>query len=184
MAIPLMPKATAVWLVENTTLTFEQIAEFCHLHILEVQAIADGESSTGMLGFDPLTSGQLTAEEIKRCEADGKQQLILNPPVTADSILGKKSSRYTPVSKRQDRPDAIAWILKYHPEVTDPQICRLLGTTKNMITSVRTKSHWNSANIKPRNPAQLGLCSLAELESVLGSATPTAEEAPAETAAE
>lgn len=169
MAVPLMPKATAVWLVENTTLTFEQVAEFCGLHILEVQAIADGEAAVGMIGFNPITSGQLTAEEIKRCEEDSTLSLKLTPPLTADSVLGKKTSRYTPVSKRQDRPDAIAWLLKYYPSLSETQICRLLGTTKNMINAVRNKTHWNSANIKPRNPVQLGLCTQIELDKVIAS---------------
>lgn len=167
MAIPLMPKATAVWLVENTSLTFEQVADFCGLHILEVQAIADGESATGMIGFNPITSGQLTLEEIKRCEANSHEHLILTPPITAESILGKKSSRYTPVSKRQDRPDAIAWLLKYYPSMSEGQICRLLGTTKNMINAVRSKTHWNSTHIKPRNPVQLGLCTQKELDKAI-----------------
>lgn len=176
MTAPLMPKATSVWLVENTSLTFDQIATFCQLHPLEVQAIADGEAAVGMIGFNPITSGQLTLDEIKRCEADPKQHLQLNPPVTADSILGKKKARYTPVAKRQDRPDAIAWILKYHPSLSDGQICRLLGTTKNTIASVRNKSHWNSLNIKPRSPVQLGLCSQAELDSAINHSSKTITE--------
>lgn len=167
MAIPLMPKATAVWLVENTSLTFEQVADFCGLHLLEVQAIADGEAAIGMIGFNPITSGQLTVEEIHRCEADPSQSLRLTPPVTAESILGKKTSRYTPVSKRQDRPDAIAWLLKFYPNLSENQICRLLGTTKNMISAVRNKSHWNSQNIKPRNPVQLGLCTQKQFDEAL-----------------
>lgn len=167
MAVPLMPKATAVWLVENTTLTFEQIAEFCGLHILEIQAIADGEAAVGMIGFNPVTSGQLTTEEIKRCESDSALSLNLTPPLTASSVLGKKTSRYTPVSKRQDRPDGIAWLLKYYPSISETQICKLLGTTKNMISAVRNKTHWNSTNIKPRNPVQLGLCSQIELDKII-----------------
>jgi len=167
MQMPLMPKATAVWLIENTGLTFDQIAEFCHIHPLEIQAIADGESSTGMVGFNPITSQQLTAEEIKRCEADSSAHLQLTPPVTADSLLGKKKTRYTPVSKRQDRPDAIAWLLKFYPNLTDTQICQLLGTTKPMIKSIRTRTHWNTSNIKPRNPVQLGLCTQTELDAAI-----------------
>lgn len=173
MTVPLMPKATAVWLIENTTLTFEQVANFCGLHILEVQAIADGEAAVSMIGFDPVTSGQLTAEEIKRCEADSSLSLQLTPPLTADAILGKKTSRYTPVSKRQDRPDAIAWLLKYYPAIPEAQICRLLGTTKNMIIAVRGKTHWNSANIKPRNPVQLGLCTQVELDNLIAQTAQT-----------
>lgn len=167
MPTPLMPKATAVWLIENTSLTFDQIAEFCNIHPLEIQAIADGESSTGMVGFNPISSQQLTAEEIKRCEADSTVHLQLTPPVTADSLLGKKKTRYTPVSKRQDRPDAIAWLLKFHPNLTDSQICQLLGTTKPMIKSIRTRTHWNTNNIKPRSPVQLGLCSQSELDAMV-----------------
>ena len=169
MTTPLMPKATAVWLVENTSLTFEQIAGFCGVHPLEIQAIADGESSVGMVGFNPLASGQLTMEEIKECEADPSRSLNLIPAVTADSILGKRKARYTPVSKRQDRPDAIAWLLKFHPQLTETQICRLLGTTKDMIKAIRTRSHWNSPNIKPRSPVQLGLCSQSELDALTNS---------------
>lgn len=167
MTTPLMPKATAVWLIENTKLTFGQIAEFCVIHPLEIQAIADGESSVGMVGFNPVTSRQLTIEEIQRCEADPTAHLQLSPPITADSLLGKKRGRYTPVAKRQDRPDAIAWLLKFHPNLTDAQICRLLGTTKPMIKSIRTRTHWNTSNIKPRNPVQLGLCTQSELDAAI-----------------
>jgi len=169
MATPLMPKATAVWLIENTKLTFGQIAEFCAIHPLEIQAIADGESSVGMVGFNPVTSRQLTIEEIQRCEIDPTAHLQLSPPVTADSLLGKKRTRYTPVAKRQDRPDAIAWLLKFHPNLTDTQICRLLGTTKPMIKSIRTRTHWNTNNIKPRSPVQLGLCTQSELDAAIAS---------------
>jgi len=168
MATPLMPKATAVWLIENTKLTFDQIAEFCAIHPLEIQAIADGESSVGMVGFNPVASRQLTLEEIQRCEADSTAHLNLTPPITADSLLGKKKTRYTPVAKRQDRPDAIAWLLKFHPTLTDTQICRLLGTTKPMIKSIRTRTHWNTSNIKLRSPVQLGLCTQSELDALVG----------------
>jgi hypothetical protein len=168
MSLPLMPKATAVWLVENTSLSFEQIADFCGLHSLEIQAIADGEASFNMVGFDPVVSSQLSIEEIKRCEADPTARLSMRPVVTADSVLGKKKGRYTPVSKRQDRPDGIAWLLKFHPHLSESKICTLLGTTRETIKSVKMKTHWNSANIKPRSPVQLGLCSQAELEEALG----------------
>lgn len=170
MTAPLMPKATAIWLVENTRLTFDQIATFCELHILEVQAIADGESGTNMIGLNPITSGQLSEEEIKRCEENPNARLMLNPIVTADSVLGKKTRKYTPVSKRQDRPDAIAWLVKFHPELPDAAIARLLGTTKNMINSVRSKTHWNSQNIKPRSPVHLGLCRQVELDAAIAKA--------------
>lgn len=177
MSTPLMPKATAVWLIENTALTFDQIAEFCNIHPLEIQAMADGESSAGIVGFNPITSQQLTAEEIKRCEMDVTAQLCLTPPITADSLLGKKKARYTPVAKRQDRPDAIAWLLKFHPQLTDAQICRLLGTTKPMIKSIRTRTHWNTSNIKPRSPVQLGLCTQSELDAAIETLPSQATEA-------
>lgn len=167
MALPLMPKATAVWLVENTTLTFEQIAVFCGLHPLEVQAIADGEAAIGMVGFDPIASGQLTQGEIERCIADPNTHLVLSAPVDAAALLSKKKGKYTPVSKRQDRPDAIAWILKNHPEVPDSKICKLLGTTKPMVLSIRNRTHWNSANIKPKNPVVMGFCTQEELDAAV-----------------
>lgn len=170
MALPLMPKATAVWLVENTKLTFEQIATFCGLHPLEVQAIADGESAVGMVGMDPIASGQLTQAEIERCEADSTTHLALNPPVDASTYLSKKKGKYTPVSKRQDRPDAIAWILKNHPEISEARICKLLGTTKPMVVSVKNRTHWNTANIKPKNPVTLGFCTQQELDAAIAAA--------------
>jgi len=177
MGAPLMPKATAVWLIDNTKLTFQQIAEFCHLHLLEVQAIADGEAAIGMVGYNPIDSGQLTLAEIQRCEPDPQTRLVLTPPVTPESLLGKKSRRYTPVAKRQDKPDAIAWILKYYPDVSEAQICRLLSTTPSLIKAVRQRTHWNAANIKPRNPVQIGLCSQTDLDQVL-------QEAPAKDTAD
>lgn len=168
MTAPLMPKATAVWLIENTALTFEQIAKFCILHILEVQNLADSETTHGMVGFDPIASGQLTLDEIHRCEKDPASFLKMSAAVSADSVLGKKRSRYTPLAKRQERPDAIAWIIKYYPDVSDSQISRLVGTTKLTIEAVRSKSHWNAQNIKPRSPVQLGFCSQSELDKVIG----------------
>ena len=164
MALPLMPKATAVWLVENTVLTFEQIAEFCGMHPLEVQAIADDEVAVGVLGLDPVTNGQLTTEEIERCTADPKQRLKMAKSTLPVPQSKPRGARYTPVSKRQDRPDAIAWLLKNYPELSDAQLSRLIGTTKPTINSVREKTHWNSPNIKPQNPIPLGLCGEAELE--------------------
>jgi hypothetical protein len=164
MALPLMPKATAVWLVENTVLTFDQIAEFCGMHPLEVQAIADDEVAIGVLGLDPISNGQLTAEEIERCTADADQRLKMAKPTLPLPQSKPKGARYTPVSKRQDRPDAIAWLLKNYPELSDAQISRLIGTTKPTINAVREKSHWNTPNIKPQNPIPLGLCSEADLE--------------------
>jgi hypothetical protein len=173
-----MPKATAVWLVENTKLTFEQIADFCRLHPLEVQGIADGEVAVGIIGLDPVASAQLTREEIARCEADNTASLSLrdSPAVVA---ARQKGPRYTPVSKRQDRPDAIAWLLKHQPELTDGQITKLLGTTKATIEAVRSRSHWNIANIKARDPVLLGICTQTELEAELRKARKRLESAEA-----
>jgi hypothetical protein len=159
-----MPKATAVWLVDNSTLSFEQIADFCGMHTLEVKGIADGEVAVGIVGFDPIASGQLTRHEIARCEADPAARLNLNPPPVPMHKIRAKAGRYTPVSKRQDRPNAIAWILKFHPELTDAQIQRLLGTTKATIKSVRDRSHWNVSNIKAQDPVALAICSQLELD--------------------
>ncbi|EME71309.1 putative cytoplasmic protein [Paramagnetospirillum caucaseum] len=167
MALPLMPKATAVWLVENTALSFEQIADFCGLHPLEVQAIADGEVAAGIVGLDPVANGQVTRAELERCEANPDGRLKLTITDIPQPRAKPKGARYTPVSKRQDRPDAIAWIIKHHPELSDAAISKLVGTTKPTIQSVRDKSHWNAANIKPRNPVTLGMCTEAELEKVV-----------------
>jgi hypothetical protein len=167
MALPLMPKATAVWLVENTALTFEQIAEFCGLHALEVQAIADGEVAAQMQGLDPVANGQITAEEIKRCEQDPTARLELAKEALPEPLVKHKGPRYTPISKRQDKPDAIAWLLKNHPELSDGQISKLVGTTKPTIAAVRDRTHWNAPNIKPRHPVALGLCTLPELEAAV-----------------
>ncbi|WP_207476828.1 DUF1013 domain-containing protein [Arenibaculum pallidiluteum] len=170
MPLPLMPKATAVWLVENTTLTFEQIAAFCGLHALEVQAIADGEVAVGMVGLDPVANGQLTKEEILRCEQDPENRLQLLQVDLPQPVARSKGPRYTPVTKRGDKPDAVAFLLKTYPELSDAQICRLIGTTKPTIQSVREKSHWNAQNIKPRDPVQLGLCTRRELDEALAQA--------------
>lgn len=167
MLAPLMPKATAIWLIDNTKLTFQQIAEFCHLHPLEVQAIADGEAAVGMGGYDPIVSAQLTLAEIQRCEADPIARLHIMTPVTPESLLNKKGQRYMPVAKRHDKPDAIAWLIKHCPELTDAQLCRLMATTRNLIKSVRMKTHWNAAHIKPRSPVIMGLCSQAELDELV-----------------
>ncbi|MDW8443977.1 MAG: DUF1013 domain-containing protein [Acetobacteraceae bacterium] len=165
MPLPLMPKATAVWLIENTSLTFEQIAAFCGMHPLEVQAIADGDSAVGIVGLDPIANGQLTREEIARCEKDPTARLELAPMtvVLPKSKTKGKGGRYTPVAKRQDKPDAIAFLLRHHPLLSDAQICALLGTTKETVQKVRDKTHWNSANIKPRDPVLLGLCTQTDL---------------------
>ncbi|KJV09305.1 cytoplasmic protein [Elstera litoralis] len=167
MPLPLMPKATAVWLVENTALTFDQIADFCGLHMLEIQAIADGEVAGGMQGLDPIINGQLTHEEIKRCEADTKTKLKLLVSNLPQPLVRTKGGRYTPIAKRQDKPDAIAWLVRNYPDITDGQISKLLGTTKTTIASIRDRSHWNISNIKARDPIQLGLCSYAALQEVL-----------------
>jgi hypothetical protein len=167
MTLPLMPKATAVWLVENTALSFQQIADFCGLHPLEVQGIADGEVSGGIRGVDPLASGQLTTEEIKRCEADPKASLELKNTARQYIMQKTKGSRYTPVARRQDKPDAIAWLIKNFPAMTDAQIAKLVGTTKNTIQAVRGKTHWNSGNIKPRDPVLLGLCTQTHLDAAV-----------------
>jgi hypothetical protein len=162
-----MPKATAVWLVENTSLTFEQIADFCELHPLEIQAIADGEVANQMQGLDPVANGQTTAEEIERCQADPQARLKLSARALPPPFK-HKGPRYTPVAKRQDKPDAIAFLLKSHPELSDAQISKLIGTTKPTIAAVRDRTHWNSPNIKPRHPVGLGLCTIEELERAVG----------------
>lgn len=163
MAKLLMPKATAVWLIDNTGLTFEQIGEFCSLHELEVQAIADGEVAPGMHGIDPVQGGQLAAEEIQRCEADPDARLALMKSDIPQPVIRHKGPRYTPVSKRADKPDGIAWLIKHHPELADAQINRLIGTTKPTVTAIRERSHWNASNIRPRSPVELGLCTQTEL---------------------
>ncbi len=164
---PLMPKATAVWLVDNTALTFEQIAEFCGLHVLEVKGIADGDVAQGIKGSDPISSGQLTRDEIKAGEGDSGHKLKLaEPKVTIPKVSTKKRGpRYTPVSRRQDRPNAVVWLLRNHPELKDSQIMRLVGTTKPTITQIRDRTHWNTANLVPQDPVTLGLCSQTDLDA-------------------
>lgn len=170
MALPLMTKATAVWLVDNTMLSFVQIAEFCGLHELEVNGIADGEVAVGVKGLDPIANRQLTAEEIKRCEENpkAKLQLMYNP--AAEGETKRKGPRYTPLSKRQDRPSAIAWLVKFHPELTDGQISKLVGTTKPTIQSIRDRTHWNIANIQPIDPVALGMSKQIELDAAIAKA--------------
>jgi hypothetical protein len=167
MAQPLMPKATAVWLVENTALTFDQISDYCNLHILEVQAIADGEVAPGMQGLDPTSNGQLSKDEIVRCEADIEGRLEMATPTIPLPKVRQKGARYTPISKRQDRPDAVSWLLRSYPELSDAQIGRLIGTTKATINAIREKTHRNSATIKPQSPVYLGLCGAADLEKMV-----------------
>lgn len=162
---PLMPKATAVWLVDNTSLTFEQIADFCGLHPLEVKGIADEDVAKGIKGLDPVSSGQLTREQIEEAEKNPKMRLkIAAPKHKIPQVKLKKAPRYTPVSKRQDKPDAVYWILRNHPEFTDAEIVRLIGTTKATIQKIRERSHWNAQNIKAVDPVTLGLCSQLELD--------------------
>lgn len=164
----LMPKATAVWLVDNTSLTFEQIAAFCGLHPLEVRGIADGEVARDIRGADPIANGQLNREELDRAQGDASYRMVAQKSRHAELLKPvKKAPRYTPVSRRQDRPDAIAWFVRNHPEVADAQIAKLLGTTKATIESVRDRSHWNSANIKPVDPVTLGLTTQIELDAVV-----------------
>ncbi len=164
----LMPKATAVWLVDNTSLTFDQIADFCGLHPLEVKGIADGEVARDIRGADPIANGQLSRDELDRAEKNEKYRMVAQKSRHAELLKPvKKAPRYTPVSRRQDRPDAIAWFLRNHPEVPDSQVARLLGTTKATIDQVRNRSHWNSANIKPVDPVTLGLATQLELDAVV-----------------
>ncbi|HET6160466.1 MAG TPA: cell cycle transcriptional regulator TrcR [Dongiaceae bacterium] len=167
MAQILMPKATAVWLVENTTLSFEQIAAFCGLHPLEVQGIADGEVAIGIIGTDPTTNGQLTADEIKRCEGDPAGRLQAAKVSIPLPQTRTKGPRYTPVSKRQDKPDAVAWLVRHHPELSDAQVSKLIGTTKQTIAQVRDRTHWNTANLRPRDPVLLGLCTQTDLNAAI-----------------
>jgi len=165
-ARPLMPKATAVWLVENTALTFDQIAEFCQLHMLEVKGIADGDVAQGIRGKDPITGGELSREEIRRGEDDPNYMLKLSKAkVKLPEIKTKKAARYTPTSRRQDRPNAIQWLIKNHPELKDGQIIKLVGTTKPTITQIRDRTHWNSTNLIPQDPVTLGLCSQTDLDA-------------------
>lgn len=166
MKLPLMPKATAVWLVENTALTFQQIADFCGLHMLEVQAIADGDVASNIMGFDPIINCQLTADEIKRCEQDSNARLELYTNEEVERLL-THGTRYLSNAKRGDRPSGIAWIVKNHPEVSDAQIVKLLRTTKATIVAIRERTHKNINNIHPKNPVTLGLCSEADLNKAI-----------------
>ncbi len=162
---PLMPKATAVWLVENTALTFEQIAEFCGLHVLEVKGIADGDVAHGIKGMDPISSGQLTREEIDKAQKNPDHRLqVAKSKVEMPQVKTKRVPKYTPLSRRQDRPNAILWLLRHHPELRDSQIMRLVGTTKPTIEAIRERTHWNSANLQPQDPVALGLCSQVDLD--------------------
>jgi hypothetical protein len=163
-----MPHATASWLVDTTALTFQQIAEFCGLHILEVQAIADDTAATKLTGRDPLRSGELTVEEIDRGQADPDYKLVMQKE--PDQAVRTKGPRYTPVSKRQDKPDGVAWLIRNHPELSDGQIGKLIGTTRTTIQALRERSHWNIANIQPKDPVTLGLTSQRELDAAVAKA--------------
>ena len=176
---PLMPKATAVWLVENTSLTFTQIAEFCGLHVLEVKGIADDEVANGIRGLDPVGAGVLTREEIFRCQADPDARLNLVKAKAEIKAPRKKAPRYTPLSKRQDRPDGIAWLLRHHPELSDQQICKLLGTTKSTVQAVRDRTHWKSQEIRPRDPVLLDLCTQTDLDGAIARAQAARKDAAA-----
>ena len=168
---PLMPKATAVWLIDNTALTFEQIAEFVGMHPLEVKGIADEDVAKGIKGIDPIAAGQLTHEEIEQAEKNPELKLKMAPAkYKMPHIKAKKTPRYTPVSKRQDKPDAIYWLLRNHPELTDADLMKLIGTTKATIAKIRDRGHWNSQNIKAVDPVTLGLCSQIELDFIVGRA--------------
>jgi hypothetical protein len=184
MADVLMPRATAVWLLDNTTLTFAQIAKFCGLHHLEVKGIADGDVAENMRGVDPIAGGMLSREEIAKGEENPDYELQLAKSKIAHIPQPKrKGSRYTPVIRRQDKPDAVAWFIRNHPEVTDAQIIKLIGTTKTTINNVRDKSHWNSQNIRPVDPVTLGLCSQIELDEVISKAPDRRRKMDAERAA-
>ncbi len=167
MAKLLMPKATAVWLVENTALSFKQIADFCGLHELEVQGIADGDVAAGVRGFDPIANNQLTQEEIEKGEKDPLHKLKMKHNPAAVGEQKRRGPRYTPLSKRQDRPAAILWLVKFHPELSDGQIGKLIGTTKPTIKAIRERTHWNIANIQPVDPVALGLCKQSELDAAV-----------------
>ena len=179
MANPLMPKATAVWLVDNTKLTFEQIADFCGLHILEVQAIADDTAATKLTGRDPIRAGELNQEEIERGQAD--PEYVLRIQKEPDQVRRTRGPRYTPVSKRQDKPDGIAWIIRNHPEISNGQIGKLIGTTRTTIAAIRDRTHWNIANIQPKDPVTLGLASQRELDAIVAKAAKAAGIEPAPT---
>jgi hypothetical protein len=167
MSKPIMTKATAVWLVDNTTISFKQIADFCDLHELEVQGIADGDVAAGVKGFDPIANNQLTQEEIDRAQADPLHRLRLKHYAAAQGEEKRRGPRYTPLSKRQDRPNAILWLVKFHPELADSQISKLVGTTKPTITTIRERTHWNISNMQPIDPVALGLCKQSELDTAV-----------------
>jgi hypothetical protein len=166
---PLMPKATAVWLVDNTSLTFKQIADFCGLHEIEIKGIADGDVAGSILGIDPVIAGQIDRSELERCMKDQNAVLKIKSHVSYSSGAKKtkKAAKYTPIARRQDKPDAVYWILKNHPEIRDSEIIKLLGTTKSTLAAIKDRTHWNMANIRPRDPVLLGICSQADLNYLI-----------------
>jgi hypothetical protein len=166
-----MPKATAIWLVENTSLSFKQIANFCGMHELEIKGIADGEVGAGIKGLNPITNNQLTKEEIERCSDDSDSDLqIIENEISAKTEQSKKKKKYTPLSKRQDRPDAVYWLIRNHPELKDSQVAKLVGSTKSTIDAIRNRTHWNMSGIRPQDPIGLGLCRQIELDEALAKA--------------
>ena len=168
MTLPLMPKATAIWLVENTALTFKQIADFCGMHELEIKGIADGEVGMGIKGLNPISTNQLTKEEIDIATNNSEHSLeLIQNEITQQTERDPKQKKYTPLSKRQERPDAISWLLRNHPELKDSQIAKLVGSTKNMVVSIKTKANWNMSNIRPQDPVGLGLCKQIDLDDAL-----------------
>ena len=168
MTLPLMPKATAIWLVDNTSLSFKQIASFCGMHELEIKGIADGEVGIGIKGLNPITNNQLSKEEIDRCSNDPSLDLeIIVNEASIKTDQSNKKNKYTPLSKRQDRPDAVYWLIRNHPELKDSQIARLVGSTKSTIDGIRNRTNWNMNNIRPQDPVGLGLCKQVELDEAL-----------------
>ena len=168
MTLPLMPKATAIWLVENTALTFKQIADFCGMHELEIKGIADGEVGMGIKGLNPISTNQLTKEEIDKAANDPEHSLeLIQNEITIQTERDPKQKKYTPLSKRQERPDAISWLLRNHPELKDSQVAKLVGSTKNMVISIKNKTNWNMSNIRPQDPVGLGLCKQVDLDEAL-----------------
>ena len=168
MTLPLMPKATAIWLVENTALTFKQIADFCGMHELEIKGIADGEVGIGIKGLNPISTNQLTKEEIDKAANDPEHSLeLIQNEITIQTERDPKQKKYTPLSKRQERPDAISWLLRNHPELKDSQVAKLVGSTKNMVVSIKNKTNWNMSNIRPQDPVGLGLCKQVDLDDAL-----------------
>ena len=171
MTLPLMPKATAIWLVENTALTFKQIADFCGMHELEIKGIADGEVGIGIKGLNPISTNQLTKEEIDKATNDPEYSLdLIQNEITIQTERDPKQKKYTPLSKRQERPDAISWLIRNHPELKDSQVAKLVGSTKNMVVSIKNKTNWNMSNIRPQDPVGLGLCKQVDLDEALDKA--------------